>query len=306
MISFLMMAKNVDKFIGDAIRELQKETDVNWELIVIDDGSEDKTFEVVQALTKRDERIHLEKNPFKGKVHGTSYAFSLSTGDIVKCIDSDDILKTDWFGFLPQMQTCDAHCHSALIVDENLHKLAKYNPNPRVITSSFEGVASNLLSLPKWSWSFKRSVAEKVFPLPSDLPFEDVWMAILIKKHAKNILVINDPLYLYRQHGSQTFGGIVNFRREVVQFRSARLLKLISVLESEERVLSGSFLGLTSFYEEKVFQSYLSGSAFGIKKLISLDISLKRKLKAFMYIYMPKTTEKIITMKWWLDAFIKN
>ena len=76
------------------------------------------------------------------------------------------------------MNKYDAHCHAALIVDENLKKLAKYHANPKLITSSFEEVASNLISLPKWSWSFKREIVEKIFPLPSELPFEDVWMAI--------------------------------------------------------------------------------------------------------------------------------
>lgn len=247
MISFLMMAKNVADYIEEAITEIQKESKNSWELIVIDDGSEDDTYQIVEKVSKSDPRIILERNPFTGKVAGTSYAHSLSKGDIIKCIDSDDVLLRDWFDFIPEMQKYDAHCHAALIVDENLKKMAMYNANPKLITASFEGVASNLISLPKWNWSFKREVAEKIFPLPSELQFEDVWMAILIKKHTKNILNIGKSLYLYRQHETQTFGGIVNFQPEKVRFRARRLVKLIEILRVNDRVLLGSGLDFDSF-----------------------------------------------------------
>ncbi|MBE0472559.1 MAG: glycosyltransferase [Methyloprofundus sp.] len=297
-----MMAKNVELYIADAITELQRENTIEWELIVVDDGSSDSTYEIVKSYAKNDSRIILKKNPYDGKVDGTSYAFSLSSGDIIKCIDSDDVLLRDWFIFTPNMQQYDAHCHAAFIVDEGLNKITTYNPNPKLIASSYEKVASELMSLPKWSWSFKRTIAEKVFPLPSCLPFEDVWMALLIKKHSSNILLLNEPLYLYRQHGFQTFGGITNFDREIVKFRSLRLLKLIDVLRNEIRVLSGSDLDSHSFDCVYAANALLSKDSVDLWSLVKLDSSISQKMKITLYMFLPRLTSYLLKLKWWFDA----
>ena len=302
-VSFLMMAKNVAPYISRAIIELQKVDAVKWELIIIDDGSDDDTYNIAKMYSINDSRIIVKKNPFIGKVDGTSYAYTLSKGYIIKCIDSDDILLNDWFSYIPKMQHYDAHCHSAIIVDENLKELAKYFPNPDLISSSFEEAAKGLMSLPKWSWSFKRSVAEKIFPLPSNLPFEDVWMAIIIKKCTSDIMVIEKPLYLYRQHQNQTFGGIVNFSREVVIFRAKRLLKLIEIISRDPRVLNDSSLNERSFYIAKKLNSFLSGDKLSIMKVFYSNLPFKYKLRVIGYRCFPGVVSRLIRVKWFFDAY---
>ena len=87
---------------------------------------------------------------------------------------------------------------------------------------------SNIVSIPKWSWSFNRRLGDILFPMPETLPFEDVWISFLIKKNANKIYSIKEPVYLYRQHSGQTFGGIINYSKDIVIFRAKRLLRLIN------------------------------------------------------------------------------
>ena len=91
------MAKNAGRHIGDAINELQKEDASPWELIIVDDHSLDNTFEIAKSFAENDNRIIVRKNIFSGKVLGTNFGFTLTNGDIIKCIDSDDILNVDFF-----------------------------------------------------------------------------------------------------------------------------------------------------------------------------------------------------------------
>ena len=237
MISFIMMAYNAEDYISEAIEELQKENIIDWELIIVEDFSDDNTYEIAKQYADRDDRITLVKNIAKGKVIGTNYGYSLTKGDIIKCIDSDDILKHEFFREYEILKKYDAHCHDALIVDEKLNLMGKYSANPKIINATYQEVLNNLISLPKWSWSFKREIANNIFPMPENLPFEDVWMSIAIKKYSKSIYHLNKPIYLYRQHSTNTYGGILNYNPEKVIFRANRLIKLTNIIENEQQYL---------------------------------------------------------------------
>ena len=302
MISFIMMAKNVGNYIKDAIASLQKVGKVEWELIVIDDHSEDNTFEIAKSIAERDKRIRVYKNKYKGKVMGTNYGYSLSKGDIIKCIDSDDVLLPDFFDFIPEMENYDAHCHSAFVTDESLNKKYIYNVNPLILNKDYRFVLENLVSLPKWSWSFKREVADKIFPMPETIPFEDVWISLSVKKNAERILFIDKPVYLYRQHKNQTFGGIVNFKKDVVIFRANRLLKLIDVLKKEGRILGD--LPPEILKKAEIYNTLMAKDKLSLYEVLQSDLGLSLKAKIVLIKKFPFLAKNMAVLKWKIDKLI--
>ncbi|WP_240332208.1 glycosyltransferase family 2 protein [Sulfurospirillum tamanense] len=304
MISFIMMAYNVEKYIADAIVELQKENEVKWELIIVDDFSTDSTFEVAKRFADGDERIKLVKNTSKGKVTGTNYGYSLTSGDIIKCIDSDDVLLQDFFREYENMKKYDAHCHSAFIADHKLNTRAIYNINPLLISKGFEFVLSNLVSFPKWSWSFSRKIAEKIFPMPETLPFEDVWIALTVKKYSKNVYVIDKPIYLYRQHDNQTFGGIINYSKEKVIFRAKRLLALMDVLENEPRVFKGFEKNI--FDSARVYNRLMSKERLSVWDVLISELRAMAKFKIILIKKFPMLAKYATILKWKLDALLSK
>jgi glycosyltransferase involved in cell wall biosynthesis len=293
-----MMAKNVEPFIGEAIKELQKEKQVPWELIIVEDHSDDQTFHVAETYAAQDSRIILKKNPYQGKVLGTNYGFSLSSGEIIKCIDSDDVLMQSFFKEYESLMQHDAHCHSAYIVDEKLDKLGIYNVNTELLHAPYSTVIGNLISLPKWSWSFKRNMAEKIFPMPENLPFEDVWMSILIKKNATSFYNMHEPYYLYRQHGNQTFGGILNYTYDRVKFRANRLITLINIIRSEQAYLIKEFDDpFTDTYEYLQLQV----NKAGIISILQSKQAWKQKVKLTLILHFPGVAILATKVKWHLD-----
>jgi len=298
-----MMAYNVENYIGDAIIGLQKENNIEWELIIIDDFSDDNTFSVAKIFADDDVRITLVKNIEKGKVIGTNYGYSLTKGDLIKCIDSDDVLLQDFFREYDSMKKYDAHCHGAYITDSELNSQAVYNINPLYIHKDYEFILSNLISFPKWSWSFNRELADKIFPMPELLPFEDVWMALAIKRYAKNIFVIEKPLYFYRQHNNQTFGGIINYSKDRVIFRAKRLLKLIDVLENEPRVMEG--FDRSIFDNARNYNVLLSMENLSIIDVATSGLSFQQKIKIVLTRNFTRLAKHMTILKWKLDD-IKN
>lgn len=306
MISFVMMAKNMALYIEAAIAPMLEQQVVPWELIVIDDHSDDGTYELVSAICARDSRVRLFSNPFVGKVMGTNYGFEQSTGSIIKCVDSDDLLLGDFFSHYENMNDYDAHLHSSTIVDKNLSALGEYHANSEIIDRDYEYVAANLLSVPKFSWSFSRPIAEKVFPIPEELPFEDVWMTVLIKKHAKEILNIGESLYLYRQHDEQTFGGIFNYSRTVRIFRAKRLIRLIDIFVRNDRIIGESGLSVESFKGALAYNEFLSAQNPSVLNLVKGPMTLRQKAKAALIAYFPESLVRLVLKVKWIYDRAKN
>ncbi len=64
----------------------------NWELLIVDDHSEDASFDMVEAFAATDNRIKLYKNKKHGIIEALRLAFNKSSGDYITRMDSDDIM----------------------------------------------------------------------------------------------------------------------------------------------------------------------------------------------------------------------
>jgi len=62
LVSVMMPAYNAEKYIGTAIESVLAQTYENWELIIVDDGSTDNTYEV--ATMYKDQRIKVVKHDY--------------------------------------------------------------------------------------------------------------------------------------------------------------------------------------------------------------------------------------------------
>lgn len=93
----IMPAYNSAAFIAESIDSVIRQDYRNWELIVIDDGSTDETYDIVHRLCSTDTRIKLFKNTEnQGLGYSTSRAVDLAKGDYIAKLDSDDLACVDW------------------------------------------------------------------------------------------------------------------------------------------------------------------------------------------------------------------
>lgn len=87
--SVLMPAYNREKFVGQAIDSVLSQTFTDYELFVIDDGSTDKTFEVLESYGKR---INALRQANQGPEVARNRAAALAQGEYLVLLDSDDLL----------------------------------------------------------------------------------------------------------------------------------------------------------------------------------------------------------------------
>ncbi len=89
LISVIMPAYNVERYIVQAIESILNQTYSNFELLICDDGSTDKTIEIVKTFS--DSRIKLfENNINRGNLQTTNFLFSQCKGDYIALQDADD------------------------------------------------------------------------------------------------------------------------------------------------------------------------------------------------------------------------
>lgn len=91
LVSVIMPAYNAEKYIGEAIASVCAQTYENWELLILDDGSADRTVEIAQAYAQRDARIRVLRNPQNmGVARTRNRGFDLAQGEWIALLDSDD------------------------------------------------------------------------------------------------------------------------------------------------------------------------------------------------------------------------
>lgn len=95
-VSVIMPAYNCEKFIEASVRSVMAQTVTDWELLILDDGSSDATWTIVEALAREDNRIRPVKNPQNMGVAKTrNHGIDLSKGAFIAFLDSDDIWHPD-------------------------------------------------------------------------------------------------------------------------------------------------------------------------------------------------------------------
>jgi len=93
LVSILIPAFNAEEWIADTLRSAIGQTWPNKEIVVVDDGSSDRTLEIAQRFESNSVRIFTKEN--QGAAATRNKAFALSHGDYIQWLDADDLLAPD-------------------------------------------------------------------------------------------------------------------------------------------------------------------------------------------------------------------
>ncbi|MBK8943905.1 MAG: glycosyltransferase family 2 protein [Ignavibacteriae bacterium] len=92
-VSIILPTFNRINYLERSINSVINQTFKNWELLIIDDGSEDKTFELANKFLMNDERIKYLKHQNKGLPISLNTGIQISSGKYLTFLGSDDEYK---------------------------------------------------------------------------------------------------------------------------------------------------------------------------------------------------------------------
>lgn len=208
LVSIIMPTHNSEKYIAEAIRSVVNQTYTTWELIVIDDASQDRTVDIVKEFTSYDSRIVLYFNEHNIGVSKTrNKGISIAKGEWIAFLDSDDC----WSAEKLQKQLCMGAVYKmaefiftgSRFMDESgrLFKWIMTVPDnvtyERLLKQNIISCSSVLIS--------KQCLGEH--RMSGDSIHEDfaLWLAIL--KEGIIAYGINEPLLVYRVSSKSKSGN---------------------------------------------------------------------------------------------------
>ena len=94
-LSVIIPAYNVEQYVSECLDSiLLSEKDI--EVIVIDDGSKDRTLSICEEYCKKDVRVKVYAKPNGGVSSARNYGMEKASGEYLLFVDSDDILSESW------------------------------------------------------------------------------------------------------------------------------------------------------------------------------------------------------------------
>ncbi len=269
LVSILMPVKNEELFIKEAINSVLQQTYQDIELIIVNDGSDDKTEEII--LSFKTKKIKFINTKGIGKNAAFNLAFSNSNGNYICFFAGDDIL----------MERSIELRVKPLLDNKNTASLS------RLITFSEEKKFNNVIipkSTDKGNFSggtimFDRYLSERIFPIPEILANEDMWTALHIKNFSKNIHHISHILLKYRIHKNNSNRKDIPFKEKSISMHK-RFIVYSVFLERYRNILKSDNIEYLSYMYAAETLRY-SNNTLAI--LLLKKISISEKLRFFAY-----------------------
>jgi glycosyltransferase involved in cell wall biosynthesis len=200
-VSVLMTAYNREDFIAQSIESVLAQTFTDFELIIVDDGSKDKTVEIARKYALRDSRIQVVVNERNlGDYPNRNRAASLAIGEFIKYHDSDDVMYPHCLAIMTEMLA--AYPEASL----GLSGEWPGGPLPMLLTPRLcyerEFFGTGLFYLGPPSAIFRRDRFAELGYFEPVGPLSDLALWVRICK-TENVLLIPAGLYWYRVHAGQ-------------------------------------------------------------------------------------------------------
>lgn len=214
-ISIIVPGFNVEKYIKQCLDSVVCQTLKDFEVICVNDGSTDRTLEVMQEYAKHDERFVVVDKPNGGLSSARNAGLGIVKGEFVLFLDSDDYIKPETLEtlYLKAVENnCDVVFYSADVFfeSEEVKKqhgsyLTYYDKN-EVYTEVFEG--RKLYARQIENKDFRSSacmqlirhqfLVEKEIYFYEGILHEDNLFTVQVLAFAKKACVIEDKLYMRR------------------------------------------------------------------------------------------------------------
>ncbi|WP_226038117.1 glycosyltransferase family 2 protein [Aquibacillus saliphilus] len=214
-ISIIVPVYNVEKYLGKCVNSILKQSYQNFELILVDDGSQDNCGMICDRLAKNDKRIKVIHKSNGGLSSARNAGLKFATGKYISFIDSDDYIHPNMYEIL--YNYLQKYCSDIVICDfvrvlENVkHPYEKINVDQNVRNySNIEALENIYTSLGttfivSWNKLYKRHLFFNL-KFEEGRIHEDEFIAHKILYKSSKITYVQCELYYYVQRED----GIIN------------------------------------------------------------------------------------------------
>jgi glycosyltransferase involved in cell wall biosynthesis len=280
---------NAQEFLADAIRSIFAQTHQDWELILVDDGSTDRSLEIARAV--RDPRVRVLSD---GDNHTLPYRLNQITAeakyDFIGRMDADDMISPTRFE--RELAVLTAHPDVDLVstgvcsITKDGRPIGIRNPAPGGVTIRdvlpMKGcVITHAAILGRKPW-FQRNPYDMSLQTAQDA---ELWVRTCAKKDLR-MERIPEPLYYYREDGNVTLTKILRAHRlhrdlfrEYGRLRYTPLALRMVIVKSHCKSLAARYLAMTHRLDWLLQQRNSSIERQDQRQLIEADVRLIQRTR---------------------------
>ena len=214
-VSIIMPMYGVEAFIGRAIESVLRQSFTSWELIIVNDGTKERSREIAASYSRKEPRIQIIDKDNGGLTSARLKGLEHASGKYICFIDSDDTLQPDYLSILhTNIQKYDADicmCSYNIVANGITTSQSLYYPNPTTVIKDANLLNDYLLPqiasvkngstfLPSFMWLrlFKKELlSEDLFVSERIVYQEDLAFSLRIFKRLHSVVAVNIPLYNY-------------------------------------------------------------------------------------------------------------
>ena len=207
LVSVLMTAWNREAFIAEAIESVLAQTCADFELVVVDDASTDRTVEIARAYAAPDPRVRVVANEKNlGDYGNRARAATLARGEFLKYHDSDDLMYPHCLSTMLEALRAEPRASLAL----SGPRAWPGGPVPMLLTPRTayerEFLGSGLFHLGPAAALFRTQVFRELggFPVAGVASDYLFWVEAFARV---NVVLVSGDLFYYRVHPNQQIAG---------------------------------------------------------------------------------------------------
>lgn len=232
LVSVAMATYNGEKYLVEQLDSILTQTHPIYEIIIVDDGSSDKTLDILNSYQDKFGNIKVYPNSENlGVVKSFERAIMLTSGDYIALSDQDDVWSNDKIAKLVDALGDNLLIHSdILVVDEALQPLQKYQFTHKRLTRGLYVDYLLFNDVTGCTLLMKRELLDLGLPIPNGVYMHDHYLA-LIAAFYKRITYLDVQLVKYRQHSSNVVGAKAASNKHHHQLHAQHYLRSLEVIQ---------------------------------------------------------------------------
>lgn len=214
-ISVIIPVYNVEKYLRKGLDSVLAQTYKNMEIILVDDGSTDKSSQICDEYKEKDKRVTVIHKSNGGLSDARNAGTKIASGKYITYIDSDDIIAMDYIEYLYSLiikYKCRMSLCTHTVLFEDGRKI-EYGDGTEEVLSSEQCLDRMLyhevIDTSAWGKLYETKLAKNIL-YPKGKLFEDIGTTYLFFINAKKIACGYQSKYFYIQRKNSIVSGKFN------------------------------------------------------------------------------------------------
>lgn len=280
IVSIVIPVYNAERFLWACIDSIQAQTFKDWEVILVDDGSTDKSAAICDRIVKNDARFRVIHQENGGVSTARNAGIDAANGRYLMFVDADDMLYPDCIKKL--LDTMEAYSPDLVLCGyerfradwKQQYFFARYSvvlmqSLPEYLLT-FTEARVNLFGVSIWGKLYRMEIIrENGLRFDPEITYEeDCDFNVRYYEHVASVAAVSDVLYRYRQSDTSLSKA---YRKDTFRFLVQGFLSRCALLEKN---------GLAEYLPnaESILMLVLKATCI---KIVSADLSAKERLEEY-------------------------